>query len=122
MLGLPFGKYGTLIIIYILYTIMGMFIDSFSILLLTIPFVSPIIFSFGLNPIWFGIVYVVLSEMAMVTPPFGLNLFALRGAVPKYDIMEMALSALPFYPAMVIMIILLTAFPDIALWLPSIMF
>lgn len=79
-------------------------------------------YAFNFNPIWFGVAYVVLVEIALVTPPFGLNLFALRGVVPKYDIMRIALSALPFYPTLLIMLALLTAFPEIALWLPGIMF
>lgn len=119
---MPFGKWGALMLIYVIYIILGMLIDNISALVLTLPFVMPVILGFNFDPIWFGVIYVVLVELALVTPPFGLNLFALRGVVPKYDIMTIAFSALPFYPAMVIELALLTAFPQIALWLPSIMF
>lgn len=119
---MPFGKWGALMIIYVIYIILGMLIDNISALVLTLPFVMPVIFVFNFDPIWFGVIYVVLVELALVTPPFGLNLFALKGVVPKYDIMTVAVSALPFYPALVIELALLTIFPQIALWLPSIMY
>lgn len=119
---MPFGRWGALMLIYVIYIILGMFLDNISMLLLTLSFVMPVIYHFNFNPIWFGVIYVVLVEIALVTPPFGLNLFALKGVIPKYDIMEIALSALPFYPTLLIMLALLTAFPEIALWLPGIMY
>ena len=105
-----------------MYLILGMFLDTLSILVLTLPFVGPLIFGLGFSPVWFGIVFVVLAEIGLVTPPFGLNLFVLQGAVPKHDVMTIALGALPFLIPLLLMIVILTVFPELVLWLPGIMF
>ncbi len=124
LMGLPFGKYGIFAVIVVMYLIMGMFFDAFSMLVLTLPFVSPIIASLGFSPIWFGIVYVILGEIGVITPPFGLNLFALQAAVDEYDIdiMTIALGSLPFLLPMLLVIVLLVAFPQLALWLPGVLY
>jgi C4-dicarboxylate transporter DctM subunit len=122
-LQLPFGRYGMLVLVFIMYIILGMVIEDISMLLITLPFAELIVISgLGFHPIWFGVVYVILVEIALVSPPFGLNLFVLKGVVPKYDIMTIARSALIFYPAMMVMLVLLTIFPNIVLWLPSIIY
>ena len=122
MLGLPFGRYGVFAIICLMYIAMGMFLDAFSILILTIPFIGPLVVELGFDPIWFGVVYVVLAEIGLITPPFALNLFVLKGAVPKYDIMTIALGALPFFIPLLLMIVILTACPQLVLWLPGILY
>ncbi len=122
MLNLPFGKYGTLAIICIMYLILGMFLDAASMMLLTMPFVMPIIASFGFSPIWWGVTYVILAEIGLVTPPFGLNLFTIHGVLPKYSILTIAAGALPFLIPMLLMIVILIAFPELALWLPGILY
>ncbi len=122
MLNLPFGRYGIFAVICIMYLILGMFFDSFSMLLLTLPFVSPLIWDLGFDSIWFGVVYVVLAEIGLVTPPFGLNLFVLHSVVPKHDVITIALGALPFLIPMLLVIVLLTAFPQLVLWLPGVLY
>ncbi|RPJ21074.1 MAG: TRAP transporter large permease, partial [Planctomycetaceae bacterium] len=96
MLGLDLGKYTMLALICILYLILGCFFDSLSMLVLTIPFVAPIIKNLGFDFIWFGVLYVVLAEIGLVTPPFGLNLFVLKGVVPKYEITTIFAGTIPF--------------------------
>lgn len=122
MMGLPFGKYGIFAAICVLYLILGCFFESFAMLVLTLPFVSLIISDLGFNPVWFGVVFVVLAEIGMVTPPFGLNLFTLHNVVPQHDIMKIVYGVLPFYIPLLLMIAILTFFPKLALWLPSVMF
>jgi len=122
MLGLPFGKYGIFAVICVMYLILGMFFESFAMLVLTLPFVSLIISDLGFNLVWFGVVYVVLAEIGMVTPPFGLNLFVLHNVVPQHDIMKIALGVLPFMIPLILMVVILTAFPQLALWLPGILY
>jgi tripartite ATP-independent transporter DctM subunit len=122
MEGLPFGKYGVWAIVCLMYLILGMFFDTISMLLLTLPFISPLIASLGFNPIWFGVTYVVLGEIGIVTPPFGLNLFVIHGVVPKHDIVTIALGALPFIIPTLLMVVILTAFPDLVLWLPRLIY
>lgn len=122
MYQLPFGKYGIMAVLCVMYLILGMFFDSFSMMLLTLPFVTPIIIGLGFDLIWFGVLYVVLAEIGLVTPPFGLNLFVLKSVVPQYDIMVIARGALPFLVPILLVIALLIAFPQLALWLPSVLY
>jgi len=118
----PFGKYGVITIIALLYIIGGMFLHDWALLLLTIPIVLPVITSLGYSTVWFGVWFVLVGESGLITPPFGLNLFVLKGIVPKYDIMEIGLGALPFMIPIVIVAVLLVVFPDIALWFPELLY
>jgi len=122
MLDLPLGKYGILAVICLVYLILGMFFEAISMLLLTTPFVIPIITGLGLSLTWWGVVYVILAEIGMVTPPFGLILFTLHSVAPKHSMMTIFMGALPFMIPALAMIALLVAFPQISLWLPEIMF
>lgn len=120
--GLGWGKYGTLVILYLMYTILGCFMDGLSMLLITLPFVIPIIEGLNLSLVWWGVVYVIVDEMALVTPPFGLNLFAIRSVVPKYSILTIARGTIVFFPGIIATLALTTVFPKIVLWLPSLMY
>jgi len=122
VLNMGLGKYGVLVVLYIMYIILGCFMDGISMMTITLPFVIPIIEGVGWNLVWWGVVYVIIDELALVTPPYGLNLFAIRSVVPKYSIFTVAAGALPFYPAVIIALVLTTAFPQIALWLPNLIF
>ncbi len=121
-LSLPGGKYTTITVIFLMYLILGFFFDSLSMMVLTLPFVSPVIGELGFSPIWFGIVYVVVAEIGLLTPPFGLNLFVLQGVIPGKSISAIVRSTLPFFIPLFLMIFLLTVFPQLALWLPSVMY
>jgi len=122
VLDLDLGKYGTMLIIVILYLILGMFFDSFAMMLLTLSFVMPIILKLGYDPIWWGVTFVLLAEIGLVTPPFGLNLFTIHGVLPRFSVMYIARSSLPFLAVMLLMVGLLIVFPDIALWLPRLLY
>ena len=106
--------------IMLLYVVLGMFLDIFSAVIITIPVIFPLIVALGFDPIWFGVVLVIVIEMGLVTPPVGLDVFILSGAidVPLFTIFR---GVLPFLVAMVIGIIILAIFPQIALFLPSTM-
>jgi TRAP-type C4-dicarboxylate transport system permease large subunit len=122
MLGLPLGKYSMYAIVCILYIILGCFFDSFSMLVLTLPFVTPIMKNMGFDLVWFGIAYVVLAEIGLVTPPFGLGLFVLKGVVPKYEITYIFAGTIPFLVPVCILLVLLVLFPDLVLWLPNLLY
>jgi C4-dicarboxylate transporter DctM subunit len=122
MLNMGLGKYATLAIICVLYLILGCFFDSLSMLVLTLPFVAPIIKNMGFDFIWFGVLYVVLAEIGLITPPFGLNLFVLKGVVPKYEITYIFAGTLPFLIPTFILMALIIIFPDLVLWLPRILY
>ena len=109
-----------LIVLSLVYLVLGMFMDTLSIMLITIPFLFPIASSLGIDEIWFGVLVVKLIEIAAITPPVGLNLFAVMGAsegtVKSRDIMR---GILPFIIFEIVTLSLLIWFPEIATWLPS---
>lgn len=122
VLGLEMGKYGTMLAIVVLYLILGMFFDSMAMMLLTLSFVMPIILKLGYDPIWWGVTFVLLAEIGLVTPPFGLNLFTIQGVLPKFSVMYIARASLPFLGVMLLMVWILIVFPDLALWLPRLLY
>src|SRR5204863_1879771 len=119
--GLPLGRTAILMVIIGMYFVLGCLLDSLAMILLTIPIVFPIISALGYDPIWFGIIIVMVVELGLITPPIGMNVFVIKGIardVPLYTIFR---GVTPFIVAQVILIFLLIAFPEIALWLPSTM-
>jgi tripartite ATP-independent transporter DctM subunit len=122
VLGLGLGKYGTMLAIVILYLILGMFFDSMAMMLLTLSFIMPVILKLGYDPIWWGVTFVLLAEIGLVTPPFGLNLFTIHGVLAKFSIMYIARASLPFLGVMILMVWILIFFPELALWLPRLLY
>lgn len=122
MISLPVGKYALFAIICLMYLLLGCFFDALSMLVLTLPFVAPIIKNLGFDFIWFGVTYVVLAEIGLVTPPFGLNLFVLKGVLPQYEITTIFRGTLPFLIPTALLVVLLVLFPDIVLWLPRVLY
>ena len=92
-------------------------VSSFSIT--TTPLVAPIVIALGYDPVWFGIILVVLMEMALITPPVGLNLYVVQSLRSGGGLNDVIAGSLPFVLAMIALIGLLTLLPDLALWLPS---
>ncbi len=117
--GLGFPKFYTLLMIVGIYIILGFFIETLSMMILTIPIIVPIIIGLGYNPIWFGILLILLVEMALITPPVGLNLYVVQGVRGHGSIKDVMIGSAPFAFMMLIMIIILINFPSIALYLPS---
>lgn len=122
LLSLPLGKYGILAFIFLIYIILGTFMEGISIMLLSLAFVAPVITGLGFSFIWFGVIVVVVNELGLVTPPFGLNLFALHGVAREYSLFAIARAALPFYPAVLITLTLCTVYPELITWLPQVLF
>jgi C4-dicarboxylate transporter DctM subunit len=110
----------TMILIIIFYLILGMFMETLSMLLTTVPIVFPIIVQLGFDPVWFGILVTVLMEAALITPPIGVNLYVVQGIRPRGShFNDVAYGALPFVLVMIIMVFALLFFPSIATWLPQ---
>jgi TRAP-type C4-dicarboxylate transport system permease large subunit len=122
ILQLPLGKYGTIAFLVILYLILGMFFDSLAMMLLTLPFVMPVLTNLGFDPIWWGVTFVILAEIGLITPPFGLNLFTIHGVLPRFSVLYIARSSTPLLGTMLLMVAILIAFPKLALWLPKILY
>ncbi|MEL6585623.1 MAG: TRAP transporter large permease subunit [Pseudomonadota bacterium] len=102
----------------VFYIILGMFLDGISSVVLTMAIVEPMIRQAGIDPIWFGIFIVVVVEMAQVTPPIGFNLFVLQG-MTKHDIGYISKTALPMVGLMLLMVVILVIWPELATWLPD---
>ncbi|MCW5746769.1 MAG: TRAP transporter large permease [Alphaproteobacteria bacterium] len=116
---LGLGKYGTLLLIVVFYLILGCFMETISMMILTTPFIAPIVFGLGWDPIWWGIVLTVLIEAALITPPVGLNLYVMQGMRERGPVSDVIRGALPFVGAMIVLILVLMAWPQAALWLPT---
>lgn len=118
--GLPFHRIVILVLIIFLYVILGMFLDAPAMIILTLPVLYPVILSLGFDPIWYGVIMVRVMEMALITPPVGLNVFVLAGAtdVPLGIIFK---GIVPFFLSDILHIALLVGFPVLSLFLPSVM-
>jgi C4-dicarboxylate transporter, DctM subunit len=121
MAGLPIGGIGILLVILALYFVLGCLLDSLAMILLTIPIVFPIVQALGYDPIWFGIIIVMVVELGLITPPIGMNVFVIKGIARDVPLETIFRGVGPFIVAQIVLISLLIAFPQIALWLPSTM-
>ena len=117
--GLGLGKYGTLLLIVVFYLVLGCFMETISMMILTTPFIYPIVINVGWDPIWWGVVLTVLIEAALITPPVGLNLYVVQGMRERGPIADVIWGALPFVAAMMLLIAILMIYPDLALGLPK---
>jgi len=114
------SPYVVIAMFYMLYLILGMFVDPVSMMVMTVPTILPTVEILGFDPIWFSVVVTLACEIGLITPPVGLNLYILRG-VSDASIGEIALGAAPFVLTLIVNLALFTAFPILSLWLPSLM-
>ena len=119
--GLGLGPYGLILLLGVFYLMLGLFLDGISILVMSLPITLPLVVSQGFDPVWFGVFLVVMVELAQVTPPVGFNLFVLQG-LTGHPIGTIARAALPFFLLLCVAGVLLTLFPQIALWLPGVLY
>jgi TRAP-type C4-dicarboxylate transport system permease large subunit len=110
-----------LAIIVVVYILLGMFLEGFAILVLTVPIIYPIMIGMGYDPIWFGIFMVIVLEMGLISPPVGINVFVVKGLAEDVPMYQIFAGILPFWLAMIVCVALLIAFPKIALLLPTTM-
>ena len=110
-----------LLIIIAAHILLGLFIETLSMMILSLPVVAPIILGLGLDPVWFGVLFILLVELALITPPVGLNLFVVHAAREHGQLGEVAIGAAPYALAMLVIIVLLIAFPSLALFLPELL-
>ncbi|MBT9382878.1 TRAP transporter large permease [Pseudooceanicola sp. CBS1P-1] len=119
---LGIGRYGTLIVILLSYVVLGMFLDGLAMLVITVPIYYPVIVALGFDPIWFGVIAVIVIEMGMITPPVGLNVFVVKNVARSVPLATVFQGVTPFLIAMIVCILLIILFPDIALIIPNSMF
>lgn len=122
MSSLGLGPYGILLLVILSYLVLGMFMDGLAMLVVTIPIFYPLMTGLGFDPIWFGVIAVIVIEMGMITPPVGLNVFVVKGVAVDVPLTTIFKGVLPFWIAMGVCLLLIILFPQIALFIPQSMF
>lgn len=117
--GLGWSPLAMLLVIVLIYIVLGFFIETLSLMVATIPIVVPIVVGLGYDPLWFGILMILLVEMALITPPVGLNLYVVQGVRKSGPFTDVMIGAIPYAITMLAMAGLLILFPAIALYLPT---
>ena len=119
--GLDVSRYIIFVLILLLYLVLGMVMNIIPMMMLTLPVLFPTVLGLGFDPIWFGVIMVIMMEMGQITPPIGINVFVIHGVAKKYDVKMATIyrGIIPFVIVEVLVIILLTFFPEITLWLPN---
>jgi C4-dicarboxylate transporter, DctM subunit len=118
--GLGLSPGWMLLIVIVFYLVLGCFMETLSMMITTIPIVAPIMIALGYDPIWLGIIIIILVEAALITPPVGLNLFVVQSLRKSGSMSAVITGSLPFVAAMFVMLALLAWWPDLALWLPRV--
>jgi C4-dicarboxylate transporter, DctM subunit len=116
---LGLGRYGVLSLIMLMYLVLGCLMDSLAMVILTVPIIFPVIIHLGFDPIWFGIIIVMTVELGLIHPPVGMIVFVIKSVVQDVDFTTIFKGVLPFILTDLIRLVILIAFPIIALWLPS---
>ncbi len=119
---LDISRYLIFAIICLIYALLGCIMDAMAMLLLTVPIFVPVITGLGFDAIWFGVVMILVMELGLVTPPVGLNCYVMAGIAKGVPLQSIFKGSLPFALAILIAVILVTAFPQLALWLPNLLY
>ena len=117
--GLSVNRYFILVAILVLYVILGALMDELAMVLLTVPVFFPLMMQLGFDPIWFGIIIIMMCVLGMIAPPVGIVVFIIAGMAPDIPMATIYRGAFPFFLAAVLLVILLVAFPEIVLFLPN---
>ncbi|NLE11370.1 MAG: TRAP transporter large permease subunit, partial [Actinobacteria bacterium] len=117
--GLAVPPTAVMILILFMYLIAGMFMDSLAMVMLTVPILFPTVLRLGFDPIWFGVMIVLVVEMGVITPPVGINVYIIKGVAPDISLGQIFKGATVFLVGMVVLAALLLLFPILATWLPS---
>ena len=120
--GFGLSRVETLLCLILFYLLLGMFMDTLSMMVATIPLAFPIVTAVGVDPIWFGVFIVLMCELGLITPPVGMNLFVVQGIRPDNGpVADVIRGALPYVGIMLLFAIILIAAPSLATWLPELM-
>jgi tripartite ATP-independent transporter DctM subunit len=117
--GLGIGPYGVLALIMVMYLVLGCLMDAMAMIILTVPIIFPVVTALGFDPIWFGVIIVMTVELGLIHPPVGMIVFVIKSVVPDVTFSSIFKGVLPFIATDILRLIILIAFPIIALWLPG---
>ncbi|MEN8196095.1 MAG: TRAP transporter large permease subunit, partial [Pseudomonadota bacterium] len=116
------APYVVILILVAFYVLLGCFLDSISMILITVPVFLPLVEAIGYDAVWFGILVVVVVEVGLITPPVGLNIFVIRAQLPEVALGTVYRGVVPFLAADAALIALLMVAPGLALWLPRLLY
>jgi len=119
LVGLGLGPYGVLALLMLMYLALGCLMDAMAMIILTVPIVFPVIVHLGFDPIWFGIVIVMTVELGLITPPVGMNVFVIKSVIERVSFATIFRGVAPFVLTDLVRLVILIAFPMLAMWLPS---
>ena len=119
VVGLNLSPIMTIILIVFIYLLLGAFLDTMAMIILSIPIFFPIVSGMGFDPVWFGVLVVVVVELALITPPMGINVFVIKGLAKDTPLIEIFRGVWPFCVALLVLIALIIAFPSIVTFLPE---
>jgi C4-dicarboxylate transporter, DctM subunit len=119
--GLALPPMGIMALICVMFFVGGCFLDAMALIMLTIPIIYPVVLKLNYDPIWFGVIIVLISQIAVVTPPVGVNVYVTKGIVPDVPIAQIFRGTFPFLVAMVVLLVIVLIFPDMTVWLPNLM-
>src|SRR3954463_16494398 len=117
--GLGLGPYGILALIMVMYLVLGCLMDAMAMIILTVPIIFPVIIHLGFDPIWFGVIIVMTVELGLIHPPVGMNVFVIKSVVKDVSFSTIFRGVIPFVVTDLIRLVILIAFPILALWLPQ---
>jgi tripartite ATP-independent transporter DctM subunit len=117
--GLGVGPYGVLALILLMYLVLGCLMDAMAMIILTVPIIYPVIVTLGFDPIWFGIIIVMVVELGLIHPPVGMNVFVIKSVIKEVSFNTIFRGVLPFIAMDLVRLLVLIAFPMLALWLPE---
>jgi TRAP-type C4-dicarboxylate transport system permease large subunit len=118
VVGLNLSRTEFFLAILLLYTVLGCLIESVGMIVITVPLLYPLLPKFGIDPVWFGIIVVVFVELGQISPPIGINLYVVQ-AMWDGKLSDVVMGTIPFHILMIVLLLMLVAWPELALWLPS---
>jgi C4-dicarboxylate transporter DctM subunit len=118
LVGLHLSHFAFFAALFVLYTVLGCLVESIGMIVITVPLLYPVLGSYGIDPIWFGVILVMYVELGQISPPIGINLFVIQ-SIWDGELSDVVMGTIPFHIIMFVLLFLLCVFPDLALWLPS---
>ncbi|HEX2939641.1 MAG TPA: TRAP transporter large permease [Rhodopila sp.] len=118
LVGLHLSHFAFFGALFVLYTVLGCLVESIGMIVITVPLLYPVLGSYGIDPIWFGVILVMYVELGQISPPIGINLFVIQ-SIWDGELSDVVLGTIPFHIIMFVLLFLLTLFPGLALWLPG---
>jgi TRAP-type mannitol/chloroaromatic compound transport system permease large subunit len=118
-MGLPFGPWGVLIVMWLIIILMGCFLDWIGIIMIVVPLFTPVAVKLGFDPVWFSLMNIIVLQTSFLTPPFALTIFYLKGiAPPEVSLADIYRGVVPYLLLMLAALLLFSLFPDILLFMP----